>query len=351
MAKPICSLLLFLFPLVLSPYLSEARPQLPAIPREFQNINFEQYLRNERAMRFQLKCIVYDGPCDSIGKFLKRHIPIFLRTTCKNCDEELKKIAGKFITYIQSSYPDEWDAAFIKYGKKAYTPEEIIAYEQDLGIKLVRDKAAPTAKPGSKIDIDYLVSLAKEGIQAALTTKAPLIIQRGDNGATIVGTRPPGFGAIPTIPSQYLGLLAKYNITTPPPSWSGWGHDNATTPSPNGPTTTSRYKRPQYQFQGHVVPSNVLDLIGKYNITTASPNVDPWKKPDWATSTTPSPSISSSSQVPLESSSSSVPLAAAEPSKGPDSAVPDTTLVEDVVTILAEDVDVDGMTTTQQPAM
>jgi hypothetical protein len=24
---------------------SEARPQLPAIPREFQNINFEQYLR------------------------------------------------------------------------------------------------------------------------------------------------------------------------------------------------------------------------------------------------------------------------------------------------------------------
>jgi len=202
-------------------------------------------------------------------------------------------------------------------------------FEEDLGIKLIRDKTAPTAKPGSKIDIDYLVSLAKEGIQVALTTKTPLIIQRGDNGQTIVGTRPPTFsGQIPTIPSQYLGLLAKYNITTPPPSWSGWGHDNSSsTEAPKGPTTTSRYKRPQVQFGGQKIPTNILDLVGKYNLTTLPPNVDPWKKPEWATST-PMPA----------SASSQVPLAAAVPSKTPETEMPDTTIVEDdVVTILAEE--------------
>src|SRR4051812_37324168 len=96
----------------------DARPQLPTIPREFQNINFEQYLRvsrnttvkyhckashnyfhstqNERAMKFQLKCVLYNGPCDTIGKYIKRNIPLYLRTQCKNCDESQKKLAGNF---------------------------------------------------------------------------------------------------------------------------------------------------------------------------------------------------------------------------------------------------------------
>jgi len=165
---------------------SDARPQLPNIPREFQNINFEQYLRNERAMKFQLKCILYNGPCDTIGKFIKRNIPIYLKTQCKNCEEEQKKLAGKFILFLQENYPKEFDDAIAKYGKNNYTPEEIAEFESELGVKIIRDKNAPTRAPGTKPDIDGLVALAKEGISAAINTKAPLILGNKDSGTTVV---------------------------------------------------------------------------------------------------------------------------------------------------------------------
>jgi len=161
----------------------EARPQLPAIPREFQNINFEQYLRNERAMKFQMKCLIYNGPCDTIGKYLKRSIPNLLRTTCKNCDDEQKKLGARFISFLQENYPQEWDDALAKYGKANYSEDEIAEFEKELGVKIVRDKNA-TRAPGVKPDIDGLVSLAKEGINVALNTKKPLILGKLDSDTT-----------------------------------------------------------------------------------------------------------------------------------------------------------------------
>jgi len=162
----------------------EARPQLPAIPREFQNINFEQYLRNERAMKFQMKCLIYNGPCDTIGKYLKRHIPNLLRTTCKNCDEEQKKLGARFISFLQENYPQEWDDALAKYGKPNYSEDEIAEFERELGVRIVRDKNASTRAPGAKPDIEGLVSLAKEGINVALNTKKPLILGKLDSDTT-----------------------------------------------------------------------------------------------------------------------------------------------------------------------
>ncbi|OXA58359.1 uncharacterized protein LOC110846505 [Folsomia candida] len=182
---------------------NDARPQLPSIPREFQNINFEQYLRNERAMKFQLKCVIYNGPCDTIGKFIKRNIPIYLKTQCKNCEDEQKKLAGKFILFLQENYPQEFDDAIAKYGKTDYTPEEIEQFEKELGVKIIRDKNAPTRPPGTKPDVDGLVSLVKEGVNAALNTKAPLILGQIGSGTTIVVAKA-------TVPPQ----LAQYTTTT-----------------------------------------------------------------------------------------------------------------------------------------
>jgi len=184
---------------------SDARPQLPNIPREFQNINFEQYLRNERAMKFQLKCVIYNGPCDTIGKFIKRNIPIYLKTQCKNCEEEQKKLAGKFILFLQENYPKEFDDAIAKYGKSSYTAEEAEQFEKELGVKIVRDKNAPTRAPGTKPDIDGLVGLVKEGISAAVNTKAPIILGRIDSATTVIvqnkGTLPPQFAQYSTTPA------------------------------------------------------------------------------------------------------------------------------------------------------
>jgi hypothetical protein len=85
------------------------------IPREFQNINIEQYLKNPRAVRFQLNCLLYDGHCDRIGKYIKLTIPELITNRCRNCSPEQKAQAGKLVAFIQQNYPQEWDDAIKKF--------------------------------------------------------------------------------------------------------------------------------------------------------------------------------------------------------------------------------------------
>jgi hypothetical protein len=161
-------------------------------------------------MKFQLKCIVYDGPCDTIGKFLKRNIPIYLRTQCRNCGEDQKKLASKFTQFLQLNYPTEWDDALAKYGKTIYNDEEIARFEQELGIKIVRDKNGPTRAPGQKADVEGLVALAKEAKEAALNTKEPLILGRKDSSTTVIVTLPAKF----TTPASATSSTTTTSTTT-----------------------------------------------------------------------------------------------------------------------------------------
>jgi len=160
---------------------------IPGLPREFQNINIENYLRNAKAVQFQLKCVVHDGPCDTIGKFLKKNIPTWLRTQCENCNDESKKLAGKLITFFQENYPKDWDDAVTKFGSGSFSDEEIARFEKELGVKIIRDPNAPTRAPNAKPDHALLASLAKEGIEAAKTTKEPIILSR-DSTTQVVPT-------------------------------------------------------------------------------------------------------------------------------------------------------------------
>jgi hypothetical protein len=162
------------------------RRQLPGVPREFQNVNIENYLRNPKAVQFQLKCVLYDGPCDTIGKYLKRNIPVWLRTQCTNCNEDQKKQAGKLINFFQTSYTKEWNDAVAKFGKGAFTDEEIARFESDLGVKIVTDAVPPPRNPNAKPDFSALADLAKESIAILKATKAPIILQNRDTSSTTV---------------------------------------------------------------------------------------------------------------------------------------------------------------------
>jgi len=158
---------------------------IPGVPKEFQNINIENYLRNAKAVQFQLKCVIYEGPCDTIGKYLKKNIPSWLDTQCENCDGEQKTQASKLINFFQENYAKEWDDAIKKYGKTKFTDEEIAKFESELGVKINRDPNAPTRAPGTKPDHNKLAELAKESIAVLKATKEPLILKK-DSSTTIV---------------------------------------------------------------------------------------------------------------------------------------------------------------------
>lgn len=138
-------------------YSASLRFKRQLVPREFQNINIENYLKNERAVRFQLKCIIDDGPCDRIGKYLKVTIPELLVNQCANCDMAQRERAGKLVSHIQQNFPTEWERAVKKFQGGLVAPEDAARLESVLGVKLdpklvgeTTTTAAPSTTPVAK---------------------------------------------------------------------------------------------------------------------------------------------------------------------------------------------------------
>jgi len=137
-------------------YAASLRVKRQLVPREFQNINIENYLKNERAVRFQLKCIIDDGPCDRIGKYLKVTIPELLVNQCANCDSAQRERAGKLVSHIQQNFPEDWERAVKKFQSHQgglVKPEDAAKLETLLGVKLdpklVGAASTTTAAPES----------------------------------------------------------------------------------------------------------------------------------------------------------------------------------------------------------
>jgi hypothetical protein len=121
------------------------RAKRQLVPAEFRNINIENYLKNPRSVLFQLKCIVYDGPCDRIGKYLKVTIPELITGTCAHCSPSDRQTAGRLVAHIQKNYPKEWHDAIRKFqGGQSVKPEDASKFEAILGVKIDSDVVSTT---------------------------------------------------------------------------------------------------------------------------------------------------------------------------------------------------------------
>ena len=104
-------------------------------------MKFETYLRNPRLFNLQIQCLLYDGPCDIVGRFLKRElhqrnyacvvgfslyfaIIITARVgkallgECYLCTPNQEKEIQKLLVYVQEKRPDLYRLAISKYLQK-----------------------------------------------------------------------------------------------------------------------------------------------------------------------------------------------------------------------------------------
>lgn len=166
MSKPTLLLVTALFAVLLTIAQAGTRVTRQTIPREFQNINIENYLKNPRAVQFQLKCVIYDGPCDRIGKYLKVSIPELLTNQCRNCQPEQRKQTGRLVAFLQQNYPKEWDDAIKKFqGGRRITGDEVKRFEQEFGVNAgaVSTVAPPSGELANVEVTTVKVSAAEAG--------------------------------------------------------------------------------------------------------------------------------------------------------------------------------------------
>lgn len=116
-------------------FITVSRGQL--VPRDFQNVNLDTYLNNERAVKFQIKCLLEQGPCDKLGKALKQSIPQLLVDQCISCNDMEKDDARKLLSHIQSRFPIDWEKLIRKFQNGGLVkPEDAAKLETILGFKL-----------------------------------------------------------------------------------------------------------------------------------------------------------------------------------------------------------------------
>jgi len=151
-------------------FAASIRNRRQVIPREFQNINIENYLKNERAVRFQLKCIVDDGPCDRIGKYLKVTIPELLVNQCANCDTAQRERAGKLVSHIQQHFPEEWERAVKKFQGGLVKPEDAAKLENLLGIKLDPKLVGASSTTPAPVDSSPIA----KAVEISSTSEVPI---------------------------------------------------------------------------------------------------------------------------------------------------------------------------------
>nr|XP_018896159.1 PREDICTED: ejaculatory bulb-specific protein 3-like [Bemisia tabaci]WUR09779.1 ejaculatory bulb protein 5 [Bemisia tabaci] len=72
---------------------------------QFDNIDIESILNNEKLLDNYFKCLMDEGPCTLEGRTLKSLVPDALNTSCAKCTDKQKQIARRVITFYLDKYP------------------------------------------------------------------------------------------------------------------------------------------------------------------------------------------------------------------------------------------------------
>jgi hypothetical protein len=66
----------------------------------------------------QLLCALDKGPCDALGRQIKGALPEIIGKNCQTCDTRQVANARRIARYVQTKYPDVWNALVQKYSGK-----------------------------------------------------------------------------------------------------------------------------------------------------------------------------------------------------------------------------------------
>nr|UTN00848.1 chemosensory protein [Semanotus bifasciatus] len=63
----------------------------------------------------QLLCALDKAPCDNLGKQIKDALPEIIGNNCRSCDQKQVANARRIARFVQTKYPDVWNALIKKY--------------------------------------------------------------------------------------------------------------------------------------------------------------------------------------------------------------------------------------------
>ncbi|CAH0550190.1 unnamed protein product [Brassicogethes aeneus] len=77
-----------------------------------------QDLQGNTYVEKQLLCALDKAPCDVLGRQIKDALPEIIGKNCKTCDQRQVANARRIARFVQTKYPQMWNALVDKYGPK-----------------------------------------------------------------------------------------------------------------------------------------------------------------------------------------------------------------------------------------
>ncbi|CAG7709757.1 unnamed protein product [Allacma fusca] len=95
---------------------SLAVAQKPRFQPELDSLDVDSYLKNERRVRLQFKCLLNDNaPCDAVGRWLKPRLGKAFLGECVLCTPTQVENLDKINSFIEANYPNEFRQIVYKY--------------------------------------------------------------------------------------------------------------------------------------------------------------------------------------------------------------------------------------------
>jgi len=82
---------------------------------ELDGLDISHILKNERLLNFQIKCILYNGPCDVIGRWVKPRVRAGILGECLKCTKVQQGWMDEWMDKMINERPDLYRAAVAKY--------------------------------------------------------------------------------------------------------------------------------------------------------------------------------------------------------------------------------------------
>jgi len=152
-------------------------PKLRVQP-ELDGVDVAKYLQNERLVRLQFKCLIFDGPCDIVGKWAKPRVKGILLRRCDYCTKTQEKWIEDWYDILIDRFPEMYKAAVLKY----ITNEHVELTEAQK--KMIEDAFHHEAVGNYLKNIGDVVS--NKNATTTTTTPSPM----SDNSTTTTATSP-----------------------------------------------------------------------------------------------------------------------------------------------------------------
>nr|CAH7760239.1 unnamed protein product [Callosobruchus chinensis] len=78
-----------------------------------------QGLAGNNYVEKQLMCALGRAPCDALGSQIKEALPEIIGNNCRSCDQKQAANARRIARFVQTKYPDVWNALIKKYSKQS----------------------------------------------------------------------------------------------------------------------------------------------------------------------------------------------------------------------------------------